>query len=73
VYNLYDYPNTFAFHDPTAARRTQESLDLDISATYYLSRHLSIALEAHHREVVSNDIRIQYDRTRYLIGVRWEQ
>ena len=48
-------------------------LDLDISATYYLSRHLSIALEAHHREVVSNDIRIQYDRTQYLIGVRWEQ
>jgi tetratricopeptide (TPR) repeat protein len=73
VYHLYDYPNAFAFHDPTAARRTQESLDLDISATYHLSRHLSIALEAHHREVVSNDIRIQYDRTRYLIGVRWEQ
>ena len=73
VYNLYDYPNAFAFHNPTAARRTQESLDLDISATYYLSRHLSIALEARHREVVSNDIRIQYDRTRYSIGVRWEQ
>ncbi len=73
VYNLYDYPNAFAFHDPTAARRTQESLDLDFSAAYHVTRHLSIVAEAALREVVSNDIRIQYERTRYLIGVRWQQ
>ena len=73
VYNLYDYPNAFAFHDATAARKTQESLDIDVSAAYHFSRHLSIVAEARLREVVSNDIRIQYDRTQYVIGVRWQQ
>jgi len=73
VYNLYDYPNAFAFHEPTLPRRTQESLDTDVRAQYHFTRHLSLVAEATLREVVSNDIRIQYDRTQYLIGVRWQQ
>jgi tetratricopeptide (TPR) repeat protein len=71
VYNLYDFPNAYAFHEPTLARRTQESLDATLEARFHINQHFSIVAEAHHREVVSNDIRIQYDRTRYLIGVRW--
>ncbi|MEJ2297687.1 MAG: tetratricopeptide repeat protein [Woeseiaceae bacterium] len=71
VYNLYDFPNAFAFHEPTLAQRTQESLIATLEARFHINRHFSIVAEAHHREVVSNDIRIQYDRTRYLIGVRW--
>jgi len=73
VYNLYDFPNAFAFHEPALARRTQESLDATLEARFHVTAHLSIVAEARHREVVSNDIRIQYDRTRYLIGVRWRQ
>ncbi len=73
VYYLYDYPNAFAFHEPTAPRKTQESLDTRIVARYHFTRHLSIAAEATLREVVSNDIRIQYDRTQYLVGIRWQQ
>jgi tetratricopeptide (TPR) repeat protein len=71
VYNLYDFPNAYAFHEPTLARRTQESLDATLEASFHINEHFSIVAEARHREVVSNDIRIQYDRTRYLIGVRW--
>ena len=73
VYRLYDFPNAFAFHDPTAARKTQESVDAALLATYRFTRHLSLVAEARHREVASNDIRIQYDRTLYVLGVRWEQ
>jgi hypothetical protein len=73
VYSLYDFPNAYAFHEPTLARRTQESLDAILEARFHINSHLSIVAEARHREVVSNDIRIQYDRTRYLIGVRWRQ
>ena len=73
LYRLYDFPNAFAFHNPAAARKTQESLDAALLASYRMTRHLSLVAEAHHREVVSNDIRIQYDRTRYIIGVRWQQ
>ena len=73
VYNLYDFPNAYAFHEPTLPRRTQESLDALLEARVHITSHLSIVAEVRHREVVSNDIRIQYDRTRYLIGVRWRQ
>ena len=72
-YYLYDYPNAFAFHEQAAGRKTQESLDIWAEASYRITRNLSVVAEAVHREVVSNDIRIQYDRTQYLIGVRWEQ
>ena len=73
TYNLYDFPNAFAFHEPTAGRKTQESVESELLASYRVTRHISIVAEAEFYERVSNDIRIQYDRTRYLIGVRWQQ
>ncbi len=72
-YQLYDFPNAFAFHNPTAARKTQESVNAALVTTYRFTPHLSLVAEARHREVASNDIRIQYDRTSYILGVRWEQ
>lgn len=72
-YRLYDYPNAFAFHNPVAGSKTQESLDASFTATYRITSNLSLVAEAWLREVVSNDIRIQYDRTQYVLGVRWEQ
>jgi hypothetical protein len=73
TYRLYDYPNAFAFHNPVAGSRTQESLDASVKASFRMTRNLSLVAEAWLREVVSNDIRIQYDRTQYVLGVRWEQ
>ena len=73
TYRLYDFPNAFAFHNPAAGPKTRESLDGSLLATWHINRHWSIVAEARHREVVSNDIRIQYDRTQYVLGVRWEQ
>jgi hypothetical protein len=72
VYHLYDYPNAFAFHDPTGARRTQEAAQANIIGSYAMTRHWSIVAEAKYRETVSNDTRIQYERNQYSIGVRWE-
>ena len=37
-----------------------------------LNNGLSLIAEAQYRETVSNDIRIQYERMQYLLGVRWE-
>ncbi len=72
-YRLYDYPNAFAFHNPIAGSKTQESLDTRVLASFRMSRHLSLVGEVRFREVVSNDIRIQYERTQYALGIRWEQ
>jgi tetratricopeptide (TPR) repeat protein len=73
IYYLYDFPNAFAFHEPTQGRRTQETLLARVLASYRLKRHWSLFLEARHKETVSNDIRIQYDRSQYIIGIRWDQ
>ena len=73
VYRLYDYPNAFAFHFPAAGRKTHESVDGNVLATFRMTRHLSLVGEARYRQTVSNDIRIQYDRTLYSLGIRWEQ
>lgn len=72
VYRLYDFPNAFAFHNPLAGNKTQESLDARLRASYRLTRRLSLIAEARLRETVSNDIRIQYERTRYVLGILWE-
>ncbi len=72
-YRLYDFPNAFAFHNPVAGSKIQESLLAEVEASYRITRHLSLVAEARLKETVSNDIRIQYDRTQYLLGVRWEQ
>lgn len=73
VYHLYNYENAFAFHNPAAGRKTQESARLAVTGSYQLGRHLSIVGEAQYRETVSNDTRIQYERSQYTIGVRWQQ
>jgi len=73
TYNLYDFANAFAFHNPAAGRKTQESLIAKVLASYRITRGLSIFAEGRLKETVSNDIRIQYDRTQYVLGVRWEQ
>ncbi len=73
TYWLYDFPNAFAFHNPVVGSKTQETLFADVEATYHITRHLSLVAEARLKETVSNDIRIQYDRMQYLLGVRWTQ
>ncbi|MCG8370080.1 MAG: hypothetical protein MJA32_06155 [Proteobacteria bacterium] len=72
VYRVYDFPNAFAFHNPLAGNKTQESLDTRLRASYRLTRRLSLLAEARLRETVSNDIRIQYERTQYVLGVLWQ-
>ncbi len=72
AYRLYDYPNAFAFHNPVAGPKTQESLDGHVMGIFRMTKHLSLVAEGRYRETVSNDTRIQYERIQYLLGVRWE-
>jgi len=72
-YHRYIYPNAFAFHNPVAGRKTQESADAVVSATYQLSESLELIAEARYFETVSTDIRMQFERNQYLLGVRWQR
>ncbi len=71
-YRVYDYPNAFAFHNPAAGPKTLETADGELIATWRLSKSFDIVAEIDYRENVSTDLRIQYDRTRYSLGVVWE-
>jgi len=73
VYYLYDYPNALAFHEAIAGNREQESTDINLVGTYRMTRSLSLVAEARYRETVSNDIRIQYERTEYMLGILWQR
>ena len=72
-YRIYDFPNAFAFHNPAAGLKTLETADGELIASYRMTNHLSIVAEAEYRATSSTDTRIQYDRTRYSLGVVWQQ
>ena len=72
-YREYDYPNAFAFNNPVAGPKTLESVDGEFLATWRMTKRLKLVAEIEYRETASTDTRIEYDRTRYSLGVVWEQ
>ncbi|MEM7430407.1 MAG: hypothetical protein AAF351_00580 [Pseudomonadota bacterium] len=72
-YRTYDFDNTFAFHNPAIGIRTQEAVRGNLFTEYRFSPHLSIEAQAEYRERTSTDLRTQYDRTWYSLGVTWRQ
>lgn len=72
-YRLYNYANAFAFNNPQSGRKTLETADGSLEASFQMTRRLSLVFEADFREKASTDARIQYDRTQVVLGVRWRQ
>ena len=72
-YRIYDYPNAFAFNNPVAGPKTLESVDGTLLATWRMTTRLKLVAEIVYRETASTDTRIEYDRTRYSLGLVWEQ
>ena len=70
-YRNYKYDNAFAFNNPSLPRKALESVRFDGSLSYRMTPGLSLVLDFRYDEYASNDIRIQYDRTRYSVGVLW--
>jgi len=70
-YLVYDYENAFAFHEPTAGRKTQETAIGSVSASYRISRSFEIIGEYYYRDVQSSDTRIDYTRGQALLALRW--
>ncbi len=71
-YRNYNYPNAFAFNEPTRPAKTLEVAEIDVSARYRFTPSLSVVLDARLRETVSNDTRIEYERNMYMLSVYWE-
>jgi tetratricopeptide (TPR) repeat protein len=72
-YNIYDYENAFAFHEPASGRKTLETATAHVVATFRMTQSLDLIAEYRERDVASNDFRIQYDRGQAMLGIRWSQ
>lgn len=72
-YNIYNYDAAFAFHEPTAGRKTLETSSGRAIATFRMTRSLDLVAEYTLRDVASNDTRIEYDRNQIVLSVRWTQ
>jgi tetratricopeptide (TPR) repeat protein len=73
VYRIYDYPNALAFHNVAAGSKTHENAAGRVTATFRMTRRLSLVAEARYQETVSNDSRIQYERNQVMLSIRWDQ
>ena len=72
-YFNYNYENAFAYHEPTAGRKTMESAIGSFVASYRMTDSLDLVAEYHYRDVQSNDERLAYGRSQAILAVRWSQ
>lgn len=71
-YQVYDFENAFAFQNPVAGRKTLNAMDGSFFAAYEIAWDLTLVAQYNYRKVDSNDTRIAYDRSQYVLGIRWE-
>lgn len=71
-YRDQDYPNAFAFDEPTQPQKEYQELEAILVVNYELTNLLSIRANIRQEFVESSDPRGEYDRMRGSIGVYWE-
>ena len=71
-YRDQQYPNAFAFNDPTQADKEYQELQISVSALYRFTDQLSLRADVEHEDVDSSDPRGAYDRLRAGLSIRWE-
>jgi hypothetical protein len=67
-----DYPNAFAFNEPTARQKQYDEFEVFMAAEYSLTERLSLWARIRYQDVGSTDPRGAYDRTRASLGISWE-
>jgi tetratricopeptide (TPR) repeat protein len=70
-YQNYNYENAFAFHEPTAGRKTLERLAASVNASYRITDSFEIVGEYFYRDVATNDTRLAYTRGIATLALRW--
>ena len=71
-YRIYNYSNAFAFNNPAAGRKTLETATGNLKAIFEMGWNLRLVGEYTYRDVTSNDTRIAYERSLYLLSVQWD-
>lgn len=71
-YRIYNYNNAFAFNNPAAGRKTLETATGNLKATLDMGWNLQLVGEYTYRDVASNDTRIAYERSLFLLSLQWD-
>lgn len=72
VYRDQEYPNAFAFDDPSQPQKEYQELEIVADVDFRITERLSIQADIRQEAVESSDPRGEYDRTRAAIGLFWE-
>lgn len=68
-YRDQQYPNAFAFDDPTQPQKEYQDLEISVGGVYRFTDQLSLRAELKQDTVDSSDPRGEYDRLRSRLGV----
>jgi hypothetical protein len=69
----YDYPNAFAFNEPTAGALEHDETAVQAAGHFRLNRHWSLFAELTALDVTSTDARAAYTRTQAQLGAEWRR
>lgn len=67
----FDYPNAFAFNQPSGGRLSIDSTDAEVELEYLFTPTLSVWTELELIDDASSDPRIEYARNRAILGIKW--
>jgi tetratricopeptide (TPR) repeat protein len=71
-YRDQQYPNAFAFDNPTQPAKEYQELEFEASARYRFTDQFSLRFDLEQEDVQSSDPRGEYDRLRTSLSVYWE-
>lgn len=71
-YRIYNYERAFAFHNPSADRKTLETAQGNIRAAFDVGWNLRLVGELSYQEAASNDTRIAFERKLYSLSLQWD-
>jgi hypothetical protein len=71
-YRDQNYPNAFAFDNPSQPQKEYQDLEAALVVDYELTDRLSIRADIKQEMVESSDPRGEYDRLRGAIGIFWQ-
>jgi len=71
LYRIYNFANAYAFHNPAIDRKTMETASGRIGIRYDMPWNLRLAGDFNYQEVASNDARIAYQRSMFMLSLEW--
>ena len=69
----FDYPNAFAFNEPTAGPRTLDETGGEARVEFRMKGSISLWAEAYVTDVTSTDARAAYSQAQTMLGVTWRR